>query len=395
MPTDHPKRRFVTIALSLALLLVIGGGTAAYAAMSKTIALIVDGRTETVRTFAGTAAEVLAAEGVSVSGEDALNVEPSASLSDGQEIEVSYARDFELTVDGATTAHTTHAATVDEALAELDVDPAAGAWMSAPADATLPREDAALVVSNPKKLTVAHDRTTTTVRTTAPTVAEVLEEADVSLGQVDEVAPALSAYVQRGQKIDITRIAYQHKLERNEKKVEVTYRDDDELERGSREVVQEGRPAVTQQRLLLTKANGEVRSRLVLTSEQVQKPQQRIIVRGTKEPEPEPEPEAAPESASPSGGSSSSGGGSTAPAVPGDSVWDRLAQCESGGNWSINTGNGYYGGVQFSAETWKSLGGPGLPHENSREVQIQFAKKLQAQAGWGQWPSCAAKLGLL
>ena len=69
-------------------------------------------------------------------------------------------------------------------------------------------------------------------------------------------------------------------------------------------------------------------------------------------------------------------------------VWDRIAQCESGGNWHINTGNGYYGGLQFSAATWKSVGGPGLPHENSREVQIKYAKILQARSGWGQW-GCA------
>jgi hypothetical protein len=71
-----------------------------------------------------------------------------------------------------------------------------------------------------------------------------------------------------------------------------------------------------------------------------------------------------------------------------DSVWDKIAQCESGGNWHINTGNGYYGGLQFSAATWHSVGGPGLPHKHSREVQIKYAKILQARSGWGQW-SCA------
>jgi hypothetical protein len=69
-------------------------------------------------------------------------------------------------------------------------------------------------------------------------------------------------------------------------------------------------------------------------------------------------------------------------------VWDKIAKCESGGNWHINTGNGYYGGLQFSAATWKSVGGPGLPHQQSREVQIKYAKILQARSGWGQW-SCA------
>jgi len=75
-------------------------------------------------------------------------------------------------------------------------------------------------------------------------------------------------------------------------------------------------------------------------------------------------------------------------------VWDKLAQCESSGNWSINTGNGYYGGVQFSAATWRSVGGQGLPHQNSKAEQIKRAQILQARSGWGQWPACSNKLGL-
>lgn len=80
---------------------------------------------------------------------------------------------------------------------------------------------------------------------------------------------------------------------------------------------------------------------------------------------------------------------------PGDyATWDALADCESGGNWSINTGNGYYGGLQFSASTWQAVGGSGLPHEHSRETQIHFGQILQARSGWGQWPHCTAQLGL-
>ena len=75
-------------------------------------------------------------------------------------------------------------------------------------------------------------------------------------------------------------------------------------------------------------------------------------------------------------------------------VWDQLARCESGGNWSINTGNGYYGGLQFSLPTWRAVGGTGYPHENSREEQIARAEILLARSGWGQWPACTAKLGL-
>lgn len=83
-----------------------------------------------------------------------------------------------------------------------------------------------------------------------------------------------------------------------------------------------------------------------------------------------------------------------AAAVPSGGVWDRLAQCESGGNWAINTGNGYYGGLQFSLATWRGVGGSGLPSDASREEQIARGQALQARSGWGQWPECSAKLGL-
>ena len=88
------------------------------------------------------------------------------------------------------------------------------------------------------------------------------------------------------------------------------------------------------------------------------------------------------------------GGIATAGSARADgSVWDRVAQCESGGNWSINTGNGYYGGLQFSLATWRSVGGPGYPHEQSKATQIKYAEILQKRSGWGQW-SCAAKVGV-
>lgn len=75
-------------------------------------------------------------------------------------------------------------------------------------------------------------------------------------------------------------------------------------------------------------------------------------------------------------------------------VWDRLAQCESGGNWSINTGNGYYGGLQFSLSSWRAVGGQGYPHQASKAEQIARAEALKARQGWGAWPACTKKMGL-
>jgi hypothetical protein len=121
--------------------------------------------------------------------------------------------------------------------------------------------------------------------------------------------------------------------------------------------------------------NGKVYKTTVVRSEVVKKPVSEVILVGTKE-------KAAPKPVAPDFST-------------GSTVWDRLAQCESGGNWSINTGNGYYGGLQFNAQTWQAYGGSGLPHENSREEQIRVATKLRdANGGYGAWPACSQKLGL-
>jgi LysM repeat protein len=105
----------------------------------------------------------------------------------------------------------------------------------------------------------------------------------------------------------------------------------------------------------------------------------------SSQPAPDPEPEAPAEPASAPAPAPSSGG---------SGVWDSLAQCESGGDWSINTGNGYYGGLQFSQESWNAAGGSGNPANASREEQIRVAENLQGTQGWGAWPSCSSQLGL-
>jgi hypothetical protein len=84
---------------------------------------------------------------------------------------------------------------------------------------------------------------------------------------------------------------------------------------------------------------------------------------------------------------SASAGGSVA-------QFERLAQCESGGNWSINTGNGYYGGLQFNLATWRGVGMSGYPHQASKATQIAAGQKLHSSRGWKPWPACSRKLGL-
>ena len=116
---------------------------------------------------------------------------------------------------------------------------------------------------------------------------------------------------------------------------------------------------------------------------------------GQEQAQPQPQAQTQGQASTPSESSGGSGGstGTTGSEV-GDDVWGKLAQCESGGNPQTNTGNGFYGMYQFTLETWQSLGGTGYPHEADAATQTAMAKKLQAQAGWGQWPGCADKLGL-
>jgi resuscitation-promoting factor RpfA len=79
-----------------------------------------------------------------------------------------------------------------------------------------------------------------------------------------------------------------------------------------------------------------------------------------------------------------------------DATWDRVAQCESGGNWAINTGNGYYGGLQFAPSTWRGFGGgqfAPMAHQASRAQQIVVAERVLAGQGWGAWPVCSRKAG--
>ncbi|QBI21950.1 hypothetical protein ER308_06860 [Egibacter rhizosphaerae] len=96
---------------------------------------------------------------------------------------------------------------------------------------------------------------------------------------------------------------------------------------------------------------------------------------------------------------STGGGDSGSASAPSAStgVWDRLAECESNGNWSINTGNGFYGGLQFHPQTWAAYGGHEFApnaHQATREQEIAIAERVLEGQGWGAWPACSSQLGL-
>ncbi|WP_456695297.1 transglycosylase family protein [Aeromicrobium sp. P5_D10] len=354
----HRQRKSVKlIALNAAIVLAIGGGTAAYGAMSQTVTLSVEGVDSSIRTFGGTVSSVLDDHEVTLKTGDKVNMPLDGGLSDGDTIEVAYAKPVTLTVDGKVSKETVYDRTVDQAISSLGVTAAPDAYISAKRTATVPRTGMSLVISSPKQLTIVADGNKKTVTTKTPTVSGVLAEAGVTLDKDDEVKPALDAYVTAQDKVRVVRIKKVTKTETVKLKHKVEVREDPDALMGETEVVKAGKNGKARERVTLVYADGKLRERTVHSTDAVSNPVTEVVSRGTSR-------------------------------TPPDSVWDKIAQCESGGNWSINTGNGYYGGLQFSAATWRSVGGPGLPHQNSREVQIKYAKILQARSGWGQW-GCA------
>jgi hypothetical protein len=169
---------------------------------------------------------------------------------------------------------------------------------------------------------------------------------------------------------------------------------DGDLYQGQTRTVTAGHQGTRVVSYLETWVDGKRESRKATRTTVTVKPVAQVTAEGTKgRPKPQPTPQQRSSgSASSSRRSSGSGssGGASAPSV-GSGVWDRIAQCESGGNWHTNSGNGYYGGLQFAQATWAATGGlKYAPRADlaTREQQIAVAEVLRARAGLGQW-GCA------
>jgi resuscitation-promoting factor RpfB len=366
------RKKIGIIALAaVAILSVIGAGFA-YAAKSKTVTLSVDGKVTEVSTRGATVEEVLGDEGISVDQRDAVAPSLSSNVADGSRIAVRFGRPLTLNVDGEKDKYWVTANSVNEALGQLGFR-FSDADLSASRSAPIGRTGLDLRVATEKAITVVNGAAKPRkVETTSITVGEALKELDLKANKFDKVKPGASKEIDDGSRIVVTRISKVTKTENVAIGNETIVRYDDSMLEGNGKTVREGSEGLKEVTYRFTRENGERVATKVLKSETVREPVSRIEVHGTKEPAPPPAPDY------------SAGG----------TVWDELAECESGGNWATNTGNGYYGGLQFSLSTWQGYGGPGMPHEQSRETQIAIAEKVQAAQGWGAWPSCAAELGL-
>jgi uncharacterized protein YabE (DUF348 family) len=372
------------MAINATVVTALVGGGVAYITLDNAVALTVDGQTETVHTFGDSVEDVLDDRGIELSARDEVIPSLDSDVEDGTEISVRYARQVTVTVDGEEQQIWTTALSVEEALGDLNIR-AEGADLSVARSQPIGRGGIDFEVRTPKEITLVADGASNPVTTTALTVREALDDAGVTLGDLDLVEPALEAALADAATVTVRRVTVETETVTAALPFEVTEQEDDSLEKGTESVETEGKEGSVERVVQNTYIDGELSSQEVLSETVVAAPVDQLVLIGTKEPPPPPADEP-----SDGGGGGGGGGGD----VDGG-VWDQLAECESGGNWSINTGNGYYGGLQFSLGTWRAFGGSGYPHENSKSEQIRIAEKVRDnRGGYGDWPACARSLGL-
>ncbi|WP_306799010.1 transglycosylase family protein [Nocardioides sp. OK12] len=370
------RSRAWMVSLTAVVVLAVAGTTFGYTAMADTVTLTVDGEEREISARAATVGDVLADEGIELGEHDQVAPALTDPISEGSEISVRYGRPLELTVDGETETHWVTATDVDSALEQIGrgFD---GAELSLSRGGDLDRSGASLEVVTAKKLTLVIAGKKPVKRTlTAATVEDALDELGVEVDKLDEAKPGFGKRVEDGDKIVFTNVEKATRKVTESIAFGTVERTDSSMFEDEEDVVREGRAGARNATYKVTLRNGEVVGRELLKATVTREAVDRILAIGTKErPAPAPAP--------------------SANFASGSSVWDSLAQCESGGNWAINTGNGYYGGLQFNLQTWRAYGGAGYPHTSSRETQIAVATRLRdARGGYGAWPSCSAKLGL-
>ncbi|MFI9813935.1 transglycosylase family protein [Saccharothrix variisporea] len=360
------KRRFLKAAVATVLVGISGGGATAIA-MDKAVTVDVDGEAKTVHTYESTVGEILADEGITIGEHDALSPSPQAKVADGGKISLDRGRLVKLTVDGEQREGWVRSVTVDEALDQLKVNDE-GAWLSADRNMDVPLSGMSLEVKSLKTITLYDGGTEPRqIQTTAVTVDELLKTQNLTLGPDDKLETAGDLRITNGAEVHISRtgVSVINATEAIAPPVEEV--PDDTMMKGSKEVLDPGEAGEQIVTYRVTIKNGQETNREKLGAKVTKEAKPKKVKVGTKLP-------------------------------PDGEIWDRLAYCEATGNWAINTGNGYYGGLQFNKGTWDAYGGQQYaeyPHQATREQQIAIATKLRdARGGYSAWPHCQAKLGL-
>ncbi|MFD7160251.1 ubiquitin-like domain-containing protein [Kribbella sp. NPDC059898] len=374
-------RKSIIVAVGAAAALAVAGGSVAYASKSKTVSISVDGQVRKVHTFGSTVADALKDDKVRVGDHD--NVAPGldSKLKDGQEIAVQYGRQLTVNADGTKKAYWTTADSVNEALADLGLR-YDGAQLSTSRSAPLGRQGLELTVTTPKTVQIVHLGKTVTIKSLADTVGQALTQAKIRWDADDRITPAAATLLKPG----VNKIGYVQVVQKTVTKTEAIAHstqktDSATLVQGTTKTTTKGTDGSKTVTYLYTYLDGKLSTTKVVGSKLVTKAVDEQVLVGTK-----PKP-AEPTSTTTDNKPPASTGGSGA--------WDRIAACESGGNWASNTGNGYYGGLQFDHGTWAAYGGTAYANNAngaSKAQQIAIAEKVKAdRGGYGAWPVCGKK----
>lgn len=358
--------------LSVALGLM--GFGSAMAMTRKVVEVNIDGSSQEISTWQTTVGEVLSQARIYVDEHDYLSPNAQVEAESGMEITIRTGRQIKLVSEGKEITRWTNADTIAAALEQLGL--AGGSVEFSEEEENSRNADPLPLVKAGSKVQVWADGAGQEV--TAPQRADVeslLEAANITLGSTDRVHTVFSGGALQ---LRVVRVKTEVLTQNVEIPFETQEEKDDSKYEGDKSVKQEGQVGTKVVTSEVTTEDGQVVESKVLKEEITLQPVAKIVVVGTKE---RPAEIANVESAVVNG------------QVTG--VWAKLAQCECGGNPQCNTGNGYYGMYQFTLSTWRSVGGTGLPSEASAEEQTMRAQILQARAGWGQWPACARKLGLM
>lgn len=365
------RRRRLPLLVALAVLGVgAGAGAAVLEEAHKSVLLDVDGEIRRVTTFAGSVEGLLRAHGVEVGEHDLVTPAPGARLRDGADVVVRYGRELTFEADGTQSTGWVAALDADDALRTLA---GRGADVRLVASRTGDRAELPLPLrADGGRVDVVVDGMTHSLRYGGTGVAGLLERAGVDVDAADLVSvdvrgTAVTVVVQRVVTQDETTTTALP-FARTERRDPERFAD--QRPRVERAGVEGVRTTVER----VTTVDG-VETERVLVSEDEVAPVDEVVAVGPRRRPPAPRP---------------------AVTGAGDDVWVRLAQCESGGRPTVvSPGGRFHGLYQFSVPTWRSVGGEGLPSEASPAEQRYRAQRLQARSGWGQWPACARRLGLI
>ena len=368
--------------------LAVVAGSVGVAHYDKAVEVSVDGQATSVHVLGSTVADVLDKQDVAVGPHDVVVPSLASSVSDGDHISVRYGRKLTVTVDGKTKEYWTTATNVDSALQDLGIR-ADGAVLSASRSQPLGRGGLTLAVTTPKKVTFVADGKTRTVTSTSSTVFGLLAELGVTKKLDDVVTPAMPTALDDGMKVVLKRVVTKQERTTEAIGYSTTRQKDSSLYKGQTKVVTPGKKGSKVVVRKKTWVDGKLTTTKVVSQKVTRKPVTAVVKVGTKS-----RPVAAPDTSSSSSSSSRPSAGNTSGAginLANSAMWDRIAQCESGGNWHINTGNGYYGGLQFATASWLANGGDDFASRAdlaSRAEQITIANRYYAKAGLGPW-GCA------